>query len=121
MNTVLICFSDAGAVLAQRIADILHLDQSDIHSITKFAEKYEFTSHKSVCADMGELFAENDALIFIGACGIAVRDIAPHLKNKTVDPAVASGPLITTVNDLVAVITYYGLAWGLLIQVMHMG
>lgn len=27
-----------------------------------------------------------------------------------VDPAVASGPLITTVNDLVAVITYYGLA-----------
>lgn len=27
-----------------------------------------------------------------------------------VDPAVASGPLITTVNDLVAVVTYYGLA-----------
>ena len=88
MKTVLICFSDAGAVLAQRIADILHLDKSDIHSITKFAEKYEFTSHKSVCADMGELFSANDALIFIGACGIAVRDIAPHLKNKTVDPAV---------------------------------
>ncbi|MCX4267496.1 MAG: magnesium transporter [Lachnospiraceae bacterium] len=32
-----------------------------------------------------------------------------------VDPAVASGPLITTVNDLVAVTTYYGLAWFLLI------
>lgn len=29
-----------------------------------------------------------------------------------------SGPLITTVNDLVAVVTYYGLAWILLIQVM---
>ena len=36
-----------------------------------------------------------------------------------VDPAVASGPLITTVNDLVAVITYYGLAWLLLIEVLH--
>ena len=36
-----------------------------------------------------------------------------------VDPAVASGPLITTINDLVAVITYYGLAWLLLIQVFH--
>ena len=35
-----------------------------------------------------------------------------------VDPAVASGPLITTVNDLVAVVTYYGLAWALLINVM---
>lgn len=33
-----------------------------------------------------------------------------------VDPAVASGPLITTVNDLVAVTTYYGLAWILLIR-----
>ncbi len=37
-----------------------------------------------------------------------------------VDPAVASGPLITTVNDLVAVVTYYGLAWILLIDIFHM-
>ena len=37
-----------------------------------------------------------------------------------VDPAVASGPLITTVNDLVAVVTYYGLAWVLLINVLHL-
>ena len=36
-----------------------------------------------------------------------------------VDPAVASGPLITTVNDLVAVVTYYGLAWVLLIQCLR--
>lgn len=36
-----------------------------------------------------------------------------------VDPAVASGPLITTINDLVAVITYYGLAWILLIKLLH--
>lgn len=34
-----------------------------------------------------------------------------------VDPAVASGPLITTVNDLVAVVTYYGLSWILLINI----
>ncbi len=34
-----------------------------------------------------------------------------------VDPAVASGPLITTVNDLVAVISYYGLAWALLLNI----
>ena len=34
-----------------------------------------------------------------------------------VDPAVASGPLITTVNDLVAVVSYYGLAWALLLNI----
>ncbi len=37
-----------------------------------------------------------------------------------VDPAVASGPLITTVNDLIAVISYYGLAWLILLQIMHL-
>lgn len=88
MKTAVICFSDAGALLAMRVCGLLHLEKTDIHSIEKFAVKYGFTSHKSVCADMGELFSENDALIFIGACGIAVRDIAPHLKNKIVDPAV---------------------------------
>ena len=39
-------------------------------------------------------------------------------KKLGIDPAVASGPLITTINDLVAVVSYYGLAWGLLIHVL---
>ena len=37
-----------------------------------------------------------------------------------VDPAVASGPLISTVNDLVAVIIYYGLTWILLINMLQL-
>lgn len=49
-----------------------------------------------------------------------VGTLIPMFFHKIkVDPAVASGPLITTVNDLVAVITYYGLAWLLLIHVMQ--
>ncbi len=36
-----------------------------------------------------------------------------------VDPAVASGPLITTVNDLAAVISYYGLSWIIFINLLH--
>lgn len=39
-------------------------------------------------------------------------------KKIGIDPAVASGPLITTVNDLVAVVIYYGLAWALLLGVV---
>lgn len=34
------------------------------------------------------------------------------------DPAVASGPLISTINDLVAAVTYYGLAWIMLINIL---
>ena len=46
--------------------------------------------------------------------------VIPLFFNKIhVDPAVASGPLISTVNDLVAVVTYYGLAWILLLNVLH--
>ena len=41
-------------------------------------------------------------------------------KKLGVDPAVASGPLISTVNDLVAVVSYYGLSWILLINVLHL-
>ena len=39
-------------------------------------------------------------------------------KKLKIDPAVASGPLITTINDLVAVVIYYGLVYLLLIQGM---
>ena len=42
-------------------------------------------------------------------------------KKIKVDPAVASGPLITTINDLVAVVTYYGLSWVLLINWLQLG
>ncbi len=35
-----------------------------------------------------EYFDKADALLFIGACGIAVRAIAPLVKDKTTDPAV---------------------------------
>ncbi len=49
-----------------------------------------------------------------------VGTLVPLLFKKIkVDPAVASGPLITTVNDLVAVVIYYGLSWVFLIQTMH--
>lgn len=51
----------------------------------------------------------------------AVGTLIPlFFKKIKVDPAVASGPLITTVNDLVAVVTYYGMSWILLLNVLHL-
>ncbi len=42
--------------------------------------------------------------------------IPMFFKQIGVDPAVASGPLITTITDMVGVVTYYGMAWLLLIE-----
>ena len=50
-----------------------------------------------------------------GLCGTVVPMV---FKKFGVDPAVASGPLITTINDLVAVVVYYGSAYILLIQIL---
>ncbi len=53
------------------------------------------------------------AMMISGFTGAAI----PMAFNRFgIDPAVASGPLITTVNDLVAVVSYYGLAWALLLN-----
>ena len=57
------------------------------------------------------------AMVISGAVGTC---IPLFFKKIHVDPAVASGPLITTVNDLVAVVSYYGLSWILLINLMHL-
>ncbi|MBS5679882.1 MAG: magnesium transporter [Clostridiales bacterium] len=70
------------------------------------------------------------ALCISGCAGVAllvsmvlsslVGTAIPMIFKKIhVDPAVASGPLITTVNDLVAVIAYYGLAYILFFQILH--
>ena len=40
------------------------------------------------------------------------------VKNIGIDPAVASGPLITTVNDLLAVIVYYGVSVIMLVNLL---
>ena len=47
--------------------------------------------------------------------GLSGAVIPLFLARIGVDPAVASGPFITTVSDLVAVVAYYGLAWVFLI------
>lgn len=51
-----------------------------------------------------EAFADADALLFIGACGIAVRAIAPLCRDKAADPAVlvmeGTAIVIEKVQDL---------------------
>ena len=61
------------------------------------------------------------SLIVSMAVSSLVGTLIPMLFHKIhIDPAVASGPLITTSNDLVAVVVYYGLAIVVLIDLFHL-
>lgn len=61
------------------------------------------------------------ALVAAMLVSSAVGTLIPlFFKKIKVDPAVASGPLITTINDLVAVVVYYGLSWLFLINILHL-
>lgn len=61
------------------------------------------------------------SLIVSMAVSSLVGTLIPMLFHKIhIDPAVASGPLITTTNDLVAVVVYYSLAMVVLIDLFHL-
>lgn len=57
----------------------------DTGGLTPYAGLIPFASLRELIQG---LWPQSLALIFIGACGIAVRAIAPYVKDKTRDPAV---------------------------------
>jgi len=71
MSKIIITHSDKGQMLAERL-------------VTSEFEAKIVRSPK----DYETLWKENEALVFIGALGICVREIAPFLKDKKTDPAV---------------------------------
>ena len=75
LRAAIFCFSDRGAALAERIAGL-------------FPGARTVRPRGDLAARTAECFRECDALIFVGAAGIAVRAIAPHVAAKTADPAV---------------------------------
>ena len=83
MSNHIICFSPSGATLGQRI-----LAGEDV-----FAADWELTQcfgadHESLSDWTKRVFQPGNNLLFIGAAGIAVRAIAPYVREKQSDPAV---------------------------------
>ena len=77
-RAAILYFTDRGAATAERI-------QSALQGDWKVSLHRPRGGERSV---VEALFSSVDALIFVGACGIAVRAIAPFVRSKTTDPAV---------------------------------
>ena len=91
MRIALLAFSDRGIELGGRIEQALTADtgannyarEEDVNTVT-----VERCGRGELAAWTDRHFDSADALVFVGACGIAVRAIAPHVEHKTSDPAV---------------------------------
>lgn len=83
-----------------------------IYLISFKKQAVSFAFSVSVCTGISLMIS----MVLASISGTAVP---LTFKRLGIDPAVASGPLITTLNDLAAVITYYGLAWILLINILQ--
>ena len=71
-------FTQAGAALAAKLKRELTPEAS-----------VTYKSGKGCCKEWtAEHFRKGNVLVYIGACGIAVRAIAPHIGSKDTDPAV---------------------------------
>ncbi len=93
MRAAVFSFSARGAELSKRVADALRRVgyEAEAMTVAKYAPETGLApmlpDYKAACA---AAFVSCEALVFVGAAGIAVRAIAPHIKSKLTDPAVIS-------------------------------
>lgn len=85
MSIAVISLTEAGRVLSRRIAGLLPDTERFCYEKHTDAQAQSFTELSQL---VRELFARCSALVFISACGIAVRTAAPCLCSKQTDPAV---------------------------------
>jgi len=90
MKIDIIAFSGRGCGLGQKVCAALSKHKCNLYSKTSADVAGTEIVKGSVSDWTRESFRTADAIIFIGATGIAVRYIAPFVKHKTADPAIIS-------------------------------
>lgn len=89
MDMAIIALTKNGAFTGQRIKEALENEGNiELFTLEKFISGGTKKIQGSLRDFTGILFQEKDAIIFITAAGIAVRSIAPYLKDKKTDPGV---------------------------------
>jgi cobalt-precorrin 5A hydrolase len=89
MRAAVLSFSRQGGRTARKIEAVLQADmECSLYAPQKYAEAGIEPVQGELSKFAGKLMKAADALIFVGACGIAVRAIAPHIQSKVTDPAV---------------------------------
>ena len=88
MNIAVFSVTENGRQLSLRVRELLGGE----HKVSRYCFHKHTDDDSAVFWNMGSmvgrLFERSDAFIFVCACGIAVRAVAPYLGTKADDPAV---------------------------------
>ncbi|MGN0978027.1 MAG: cobalt-precorrin 5A hydrolase [Faecousia sp.] len=87
MKAALFAFSHQGCETARRVMQCLPPDTVQAYTVERLGEP-DFQTIPPSPDFYGRMFRESDAMVFVGSCGIAVRKIAPYVRDKQTDPAV---------------------------------
>lgn len=85
MKAAVAAFSEKGIALALRLARLLG---AEVWAPARYAREGLRVIEPGLTEWAGARFADCGAIVFVSACGIAVRAIAPFVKSKAEDPAV---------------------------------
>ncbi len=88
MNTAVFAYTLSGIRTAKKVLPLFENSACRIFVPERFRNEDLLPIPRSSGDFYGEQFSWADAMIFIGACGIAVRSIAPYVHDKRSDPAV---------------------------------
>lgn len=88
MRLSILAFTRRGCVLARRVKITLGAAETRMMTMEKFGEPDFEIYHPPLTEAVGQLFAWCDQMVFIGSTGMAVRGIAPWVKDKKQDPGV---------------------------------
>jgi cobalt-precorrin 5A hydrolase len=85
--TSVVAFTRQGCGLGQRLA---HALDGTLYTPQRYAEEFSASGYGVLQAWIKAQFTPGNQIIFVSAAGIAVRTIAPWVKDKFTDPAVVS-------------------------------
>lgn len=90
MKVAIIAFTTNGCMTAKRVAEVFSEEEVELFAKSTADEAGLTHVDVSMRTWTKSAFEKYDAIVFVGAVGIAVREIAPFVVSKDVDPAVLS-------------------------------